>query len=297
MIVPFAFFKSIFPIGTEVNVRRIYGSTFMSAAAAGAALAFIVTTSGISYADNEKKDDIDQSVVQQGFDASPIPKEELNLKGKDPAMVGLGSYLVNTIGDCGGCHTFPRSAGPGVTGTNPAFGNPFLGQPSDQSLTGQLKANFNKTHYLAGGRCFGGFMSRNITPDPTRGNLPLGLTEAEFFRVMRLGEDVACEKTQVTPTSNSDPICALGTPGAPEGVLQTMPWPAFHSMTDNQLKAIYAYLSAIPHADACNTVDDGCAPFSGLAATLGLKSGQYAYSNTADGTCPINTTTHLPPPQ
>src|SRR5260370_32952218 len=111
-------------------------------------------------------------------------------------------------------------------------------------------------------------MSRNITPDAS--GRPLGLTEAEFFRVMRLGEDVACEKTQVTPTSNSDPICALGTPGAPEGVLQTMPWPAFHSMTDLELKAIYAYLSAIPHAEACNTVADGCAPFSGFAAQMGL---------------------------
>jgi hypothetical protein len=288
MIAPFAFFKSIFPIGTEVNVRRIYGSTFMSAAAAGAALAFIVTTSGISYADNDKKDDIDRSVVQQGFDASPIPKEELNLKGKDPAMVGLGSYLVNTIGDCGGCHTFPRSLDPGAPGTNPTnpnAGNPFKDTSPDQSLTGQIVANFNKTHYLAGGRCFGPVMSRNITPDPTRGNLPLGLTEADFFKVMRLGEDVACE------LHPSDPICNLPEPNTPQRRLQTMPWPAFHSMTDNDLKAVYAYLSAIPHADACNTVDDGCPGFSGLAAHNPPNNTGYAFP--ASDTCP----NHPLPPQ
>jgi hypothetical protein len=59
-------------------------------------------------------------------------------------------------------------------------------------------------------------------------------------------------------------------------------------MTDLNLKAIYAYLSAIPHAEACNTAADGCAGFSGLA--INLPSGHYAYPNTPD--CP-----NPPPPQ
>jgi hypothetical protein len=104
----------------------------------------------------------------------------------------------------------------------------------------------------------------------------LGLTEEEFFRVMRTGEDVACEKNP------HDPICALGTPGANQAVLQTMSWPTYHSMTDTNIKAIYAYLSAIPPAEACNTPADGCAPFSGKAT--GLPSGTYTYPNTPD--CP-----------
>ena len=158
------------------------------------AVSVAVTTSGISYADNEK-DGIDRSVVQQGFDASPIPKDQLNLKGSNPYLVALGSYLVNAAGDCSGCHSFPRFLAKGDTaGSNPAFNvDPYLGEPSNQSVTGQLRANFNINHYLAGGRCFGGFMARNITPDAS--GRPLGLTEAEFFKVMRLGEDVACEKT------------------------------------------------------------------------------------------------------
>jgi mono/diheme cytochrome c family protein len=236
------------------------------------AVAVSVTSSGISYAD-DVHDAIERSVIQQGFEASPIPKNKLNFAGKDPYLVGLGSYLVNAAGDCSGCHSFPRFLPLGdPAGSNPAFNDPYSGEPSDQRVRAQLRANFNTKHFLAGGRCFGGFMSRNLTPDAT--GRPVGLTEQEFVRVMRTGEDIACEKN---PT---DPICALGTPGANEDELQTMPWPTYHSMTDTDLRAIYAYLSAIPPADACNTVADGCPGFSGLAAA----QKNYAYPNTLD--CP-----------
>jgi hypothetical protein len=240
--------------------------------ACAVAVSIAVTTSGISYAD-DSKDAVERSVIQQGFAASPIPKSKLNFAGKDPYLVGLGAYLVNAAADCSGCHSFPRFLSLGdVAGSNPAFNDPYLGNPLDQSISGQLRANFNNKHYLAGGRCFGGFMARNITPDAS--GRPLGLTEWEFVKVMRTGEDIACEKNP------ADPICALGTPGANEAVLQTMSWPTYHSMTDTDLKAIYAYLSAIPHAEACNTVEDGCPGFSGSAANL--KG--YAYKSTDD--CP-----------
>jgi hypothetical protein len=240
--------------------------------ACAVAVSIAVTTSGISYAD-DSKDAIERSVLQQGFEASPIPKNKLNFAGKDPYLVGLGAYLVNAAADCSGCHSFPRFLSLGdAAGSNPAFNDPYLGKPLDQSTSGQLRANFNINHYLAGGRCFGGFMARNITPDAS--GRPLGLTEREFVKVMRTGEDIACEKNP------ADPICALGTPGANEAVLQTMSWPTYHSMTDTDLKAIYAYLSAIPHAEACNTVADGCPGFSGSAA----HQTSYAYPSTAD--CP-----------
>src|SRR5438067_6357121 len=82
----------------------------------GAAVVLAVLTSR-AYADNNKNDDIDVSVAQQGFDASPIPPEELNLKGRNPYLVGLGSYLT-FAGDCVGCHSFPRFLRPGGTPTN-----------------------------------------------------------------------------------------------------------------------------------------------------------------------------------
>ena len=138
-------------------------------------------------------------------------------------------------------------------------------KPCSNSLERYIRA----AHYLAGGRCFGAIQSRNLTPDDT--GRPRGLTEAEFIRIMRTGEDIHCEKFA------SDPICALG-PDTP--VLQVMPWPTYHSMTDADLKAIYAYLTALPPAEPCNTVADGCPGFSGTAA----NSADYAYSNT--DTCP-----------
>ncbi len=213
---------------------------------------------------------ISSSYVQQGFDISPIPESQLNLKGKNHDLVGLGSYLVNAAGDCSGCHTFPQFLPPGDSaGSNPSAGDPFRPTGSSQSTSAQLSANFNVAHYLAGGQCFGPFMARNITPDST--GLPEGLTESDFITVMRTGEDIHCEK------DTSDPICSLG-PHTP--VLQVMPWPTYHSLTDRDLKAIYAYLSALPHADPCNTPADGCPGFSGAAA----ESTSYAYPNTND--CP-----------
>jgi hypothetical protein len=37
-----------------------------------------------------------------------------------------------------------------------------------------------------------------------------------------------------------------------KGTLAVMPWPIYRNMTDRDLDAIYAYLSAIPHAEPGN---------------------------------------------
>ena len=241
----------------------------------GVALSILLTFSVIAYAD-ENKDAISPWPVLQGLKISPVPIDKLNLTGKNKDAVGLGSYLVNAVADCSGCHTFPRFLQKGnMAGSNPAAGDPYLGTPSTQSLSRRLEANFNVSHYLGGGQCFGPFMARNLTPDSN--GLPQGLTEDEFIKVMRTGEDIHCEKEP------SDPICALG-PDTP--VLQVMPWPTYHDMTDANLRAIYAYLSSLPATTACNTVSNGCPGFSGAAAT----STNYAYPNTED--CP-----NPPPPQ
>jgi len=91
----------------------------------------------------------------------------LNLAGKSRALVGLGSYVVNTVG-CNDCHTHPSYA-PG--------GDPFQGQP----------ALVNVGQYLAGGRTFGPFVSANLTPD--HAGRPAGLTLREFTVLMRTGHD------------------------------------------------------------------------------------------------------------
>jgi hypothetical protein len=281
-----------------------------------------LTASSVSQAD-ESNDGHGQSIVQQGFEISPIPKDKLNFKGKNPYLVGLGSYLVNGVADCNGCHSFPRflrPVGPPLSpdnttgnvqglGSNPNYGNPYL-DPPEQPLDGQLKANFNAdtthgtathtptgvpiypyNHFLAGGRCFGFFMSRNLTPDDT--GKPRGLSEAEFIQVMRQGTDISCNKPNPPRYGGVvDSVCS--TPeGAGAGisfnpnVLQTMSWPTYHSMTDRDLKAIYAYLSALPQSKACNTVQNGCAGWFGDAKGAGeVGTNRYRYANTDD--CPNN---------
>src|SRR5918911_1530284 len=72
------------------------------------------------------------SQILLGYKIAPV---HLNLKGRDWALVGLGSYLVNTTG-CNDCHTWPNWA---------QGGNPYLGQPEQ----------INTDVYMAGGRPFG----------------------------------------------------------------------------------------------------------------------------------------------
>jgi hypothetical protein len=100
--------------------------------------------------------------------------------------------------------------------TNPPFapgGDPFAGQPK----------RINKARYLAGDTSFGpGVVSRNLTPD--RNGRPAGLTLDQFVHTLRTGKD----------------------PDHPSRLLQVMPWPVYQDLTYGDLRAIYAYLRAIP---------------------------------------------------
>ncbi len=169
------------------------------------------------------------SRIQQGFAIAPV---SLNLDGKNPALVGLGSYIVNATVPCNECH----GAGPAITQYLPG-GNPYFGQPKI----------INPATYLGGGRDFGGvvpgsvhIISRNLTPDKT--GLPIGgRTFAEFVQIIRTGVDLdnlhqACQGA-VNPTCIPAPFRA--------DLLQVMPWPALKDLTDYDLRAIYEYLSAV----------------------------------------------------
>ena len=92
--------------------------------------------------------DNNQSEVQRGLDIAPTP---LDLKGKNRSSVGLGSYYVNSVSDCVGCHNRPSGG------------------------------------HVGGGVDFGGIFSRNLTPDAA--GRPAGLTLSEFIEVMRGGTD------------------------------------------------------------------------------------------------------------
>ena len=158
----------------------------------------------------------DESKIQEGYRVSPVV---LNLKGRNRALVGLGSYLVNAVSECNDCHTRPHFL-PG--------GNPFNGE---QELP-------NASEYLTGGNQFGPFTSANLTPDPITGR-PAGLTLKDFVHLMRTGE--------------TDDHPAFGP------LMQVMPWPTFRKMSDNDLRAIYEFLSAIP-AQPDNPQPGECCP-------------------------------------
>lgn len=214
------------------------------------------------------------SELRIGFEIAPVP---LNLQGKDCALVGLGSFIVNAQADCNGCHT---AGGPPnfdfANNGNPYFLNPPLGTKPDPTV------------YLAGGTDFGkavppsaavggfppgsvppsyppsgypidpntGFpyvgpdiISRNLTPDKN-GRPEGGHTLAEFKEILRTGKDF--DGIHPTCLSDTDPNIALGIcvpPPVDGSKLQVMPWPKFHYMTDHQIEALYEFLSAIPCID------------------------------------------------
>jgi hypothetical protein len=72
-----------------------------------------------------------------------------------------------------------------------------------------------------------GVISANLTPDPVSHLPEEGNTFAKFKYLIRTGHD---------PDENNR-------------ILQVMPWPILRNMTDDDLRAIYAYLRAIPHAE------------------------------------------------
>jgi hypothetical protein len=153
--------------------------------------------------------------IIRGYEIAPVP---LNLRNKDLALVGLGSYIVNAQGGCNDCHTSPPYE---------AAGDPFVGQPKQ----------VNTARYLAGGTPFGPPgdpntpVSRNLTPRASNGR-PANLTRAQFVRTIRTGHDLKNRPPHV-PSETND-------------LLQVMPWPVYQDMTTRDLNAIYEYLRAIP---------------------------------------------------
>jgi hypothetical protein len=173
--------------------------------------------------------------AQQGRKIAPVPLNlspvPLNLMGKNPDLVYLGSYLVNGQGGCNECHTCPS-----YKGSDPyKVGGPGLGPPG-------TPAPINTTNYLAGGPPFPGrgvafqggtITGSNLTPDSS--GLPGGLTYDDFKNAMQNGN----------------------VSSKPGHVLQVMPWPVFRNLYENDLAAIYQYLSAIPPAQPGTCMGQG----------------------------------------
>jgi hypothetical protein len=226
------------PLTTDDQLRSILMSLAHKTASmllpAACALALVGMTLGAAPIAAGPPDDPETSRAELGLLIAPVP---LNMTGKNRALVGLGSYIVNAEADCNGCHT-----------RSPQEEYVYGGIP----FFGQSPTVVNPAVYLGGGQDFGTLdrngltahiVSRNLTPDKA-GRPEGGHTYEEFKQIMRTGVDMdhvhpTCEPN-LSDTSNCVPAPFDGR------LLQIMPWPAFRNMTEHDLRAIYEYLSAVP---------------------------------------------------
>ena len=154
------------------------------------------------------------------------------------AQVERGKYLV-TIAACHDCHT-PKT----MTDKGPApdMSRELSGHPADAKLAeipkgvlgpGKWEAMFND-HLTAWAGPWGVSFTRNLTPHPATG---LGSwTEEMFIKTIRNGKQQ----------------------GEGRDLLPPMPWQMYAQMTDEDLKAVWAYLRSLPPID--NAVPDPIAP-------------------------------------
>lgn len=142
----------------------------------------------------------------------------------NPELVKRGEYLVTIMG-CNDCHT-PFVMGP--NGPEPDMTKALSGHPQDFEITEPAVvpepwvAAIAPTNTAYSGP-WGVSFTSNLTSDPETGVLR-DYTEAQFIQMMRTGRKQ----------------------GQGRAILPPMPWPAFGKMTDEDLKAVYAYLRQVP---------------------------------------------------
>ncbi len=218
--------------------KRLLAVVGTVAGSAGLILMGTVLAAPRVQADDDEHSSSDKSRIEVGLQIAPV---HLQYAKHERKLVGLGSYIVNAVIGCNGCH----SAGPA---TEYAAGhNPYqrLGPFTPPKIV-------NPVTYLGGGRDFGQIgpitsstvpphiVSRNLTPDQT--GVPAG-GFAEFFDSLRNGVD----HDQLHPNCNGTTITSnCFNPPFNGNLLQVMPWPDLQELTDHDLHAIYTYLTAIP---------------------------------------------------
>jgi mono/diheme cytochrome c family protein len=139
-------------------------------------------------------------------------------------MVARGQYLV-TVGGCNDCHT-PLKMGP--AGPEPDISRLLSGHPSSFKVTSPPPAGSPQWMMIAAATntAFAGpwgvSFTANLTPDTNTGT---GIwTEDTFIKTLRTGKHW----------------------GTSRDILPPMPWFNYREMTDDDLKAVFAYLRSIP---------------------------------------------------
>lgn len=153
-----------------------------------------------------------------------VPSSVPLAKGKDDPRVKRGAYLV-WIGGCHDCHT-PLTMGP--EGPTPDFSRALSGHPADMPLPpaptlppGPWMATVAATLTAWSGP-WGTSFTANLTPDKETG---LGSWTADnFIETMRTGKHQ----------------------GRGRKLLPPMPYQNLAGLTDDDLRAVFAFLQAIP---------------------------------------------------
>jgi len=140
------------------------------------------------------------------------------------SQVKRGEYLV-TIGLCHDCHT-PMVTGP--DGPGPDMKRALSGHPQDIVIKAPAPvaepwAGAMSSTLTAWSGPWGVSFTANLTPDAETGVLR-EFTEEQFIQTMRTGRHQ----------------------GQGRPILPPMPWPLIGKMTDDDLKAVFAYLRQIP---------------------------------------------------
>jgi mono/diheme cytochrome c family protein len=139
------------------------------------------------------------------------------------AKVARGKYMVSVMG-CNDCHT-PLKMTP--SGPEPDLNRFLTGHPEQMGKL-QAAAGARGPWLWAGAATntafsgpWGVSYAANLTPDQNTG---LGIwTEEMFVKALRTGKHM----------------------GVSRPIMPPMPWPAFRNATDDDLKAIYAYLRTL----------------------------------------------------
>ena len=140
----------------------------------------------------------------------------------DPAVVQRGEYLVKIMG-CNDCHT-PWKMGP--QGPEPDMTRMLSGHPEEIGPLPETKApapyvSLGFATNTAYSGPWGVSYAFNLTPEQNTG---LGIwTEEMFVKTIRTGRHMGTSRPINPP----------------------MPWPAYRNATDEDLKAVYAYLRTI----------------------------------------------------
>ena len=156
--------------------------------------------------------------------AACVPSAAFAQDGAAGTPVKRGEYLV-TIAGCHDCHT-PLAMGP--NGPEPDMRRALSGHPQDLAVKAPAKVSepwggsFAPTLTAWSGP-WGVSFTANLTPDPETGVLR-DFTEQQFMQTMRTGRHQ----------------------GQGRQILPPMPWQNYGRMTDDDLKAVFAYLRQIP---------------------------------------------------